>query len=58
MPSKNSQHKATRGRGTKAERKTARRTAAEAGQGPLYPHRTDRASAGEGKRKLGPRRVR
>lgn len=58
MPNKNGGgKKATKGRGTKPERKAARRAAAQAGQGPVTPRRTDRASKGEGKRRAGPRRV-
>ncbi len=58
MPRKSEGGRASKGRGTKKERKAARRATAEAGQGPVYPHRTDRASQGEGKRRAGPRRVR
>lgn len=45
------------GRGTKAERKQARRAKNEVGRGPQYPRRTDRQNPGEGKRRAGPRRV-
>lgn len=48
--------KASKGRGTKPERKAARRASALEGQGPLHPRRTDLASQGEGKRRSGPRR--
>ena len=48
--------KAVKGRGTKPERKAARRATALEGQGPVHPHRTDLASKGEGKRRYGPRR--
>jgi|GEM_PF-6050118 len=56
MPRKSEGGRESKGRGTKPERKAARRAAAEAGQGPTYPRRTDRAAKGEGKRRAGPRR--
>jgi hypothetical protein len=56
MPHKSEGGRAKKGRGTKPERKAARRAAAQEGQGPLYPRRTDRATPGEGKRRMGPRR--
>lgn len=55
MPRKSEGGRSSKGRGTKPERKAARRAAAQAGQGPVYPRRTDRAAAGEGKRRRGPR---
>lgn len=58
MPRKNEGGKPTKGRGTKADRKAARRAANLEGQGPRHPRRTDRASEGEGKRRAGPRPVR
>ncbi len=58
MPRKQEGGRASKGRGTKPERKAARRAAAKEGQGPRHPSRTDRASEGEGKRRAGPRRVR
>ena len=57
MARKSDGGKKTKGRGTKQERKAQRRADAQAGQGPVYPHRTDRAAAGEGKRRMGPRPV-
>ncbi len=53
---KRATRKTTKGRGTKPDRKTARRDQAKAGRGPNHPSRTDRAMPGEGKRRLGPRR--
>ncbi|MGE0192423.1 MAG: hypothetical protein AB7T63_10325 [Planctomycetota bacterium] len=43
------------GKGTKPERKDARREANETGRGPNRPRRSDRAMPGEGKRRQGPR---
>jgi hypothetical protein len=57
MARKNEGGRASKGRGTKQERKAARRAQAQDGSTPTLPRRNDRASAGEGKRKLGPRPV-
>lgn len=48
--------KKTSGRGTKQERKAARRAAAGEGRGPAYPSRNDRALPGAVKQRMGPRR--
>lgn len=56
MTKKKAARKEKAGKGTKPERKTARREAVDEGRGPNRPRRTDRAMPGEGKRRQGPRR--
>jgi hypothetical protein len=46
------------GRGTKQERKAARRDAAKSGRSPNTPARTDRAMEGANKQRWGPRPTR
>lgn len=55
MAKKKATRKEVTGRGTRPERKAARRKTAQAGRGPNHPSRTDRAMPGEGKRRQGPR---
>lgn len=57
MPRKSEGGRQKKGRGTKPERKAARRSAAKEGRGPTHPSRTDRSMPGEVKRRLGPRRT-